>query len=118
MTFKDMVADDIKSIYLNTEEFGEARTVIYDGETYEDIPIVLTSLKEKDRNTTTQDHAEHIYLVTQILHCAASDLGDVIPEQGMTIQIEDANGYFDKYTVAQSGNEMGMLRVELEAFDE
>lgn len=118
MSFKDMVESDIQNVFLNTAEFAETRTVIYDGETYEDIPIVLSNIKEKDRNASVQDHAQHIYRVTQTLHCDLADLGGVRPEQGMTIRIEDENGYYDKYTVAQVGVEMGMLRIELEAFDE
>ena len=39
--FKDMVARDIHSVFLDTNFFGEKRTVEYDGERYEDIPVVL-----------------------------------------------------------------------------
>lgn len=38
--FKDMVARDIHSVFLDTNFFGEKRTVEYDGERYEDIPVV------------------------------------------------------------------------------
>jgi hypothetical protein len=118
MSFKDMVASDLRNIFLNTEEFANVRTIIYDGMMYGDIPIVLTSMKEQDRKQTVNDHAEGLYIVTEILHCARADLDGVLPEQGMTIQISDADGYFDKFTVAQAGDEDGMLRIELEAFDE
>ena len=47
--FKDMVARDNCGVFLNCDEFAEKRTVKYDGATYEDIPIVLSGLKEKDR---------------------------------------------------------------------
>ena len=67
--FKDMVARDNFGVFLNCDEFAEKRTVKYDGATYEDIPIVLSGLKEK-------------------------------------------------FYVASSVCEMGMLRVELEAVDE
>ena len=30
MSFKDMVAADIRKIYLNTEEFAEKRSIMYD----------------------------------------------------------------------------------------
>ena len=45
MSFKDMLADDIRDVFLNLDEFAEKRTVEYDGERYEDIPAVLSGLK-------------------------------------------------------------------------
>lgn len=40
-----MVAADIHNVFLNPDEFADKRTVIYDGETYMDIPVVLTNSK-------------------------------------------------------------------------
>lgn len=34
--------DDLHGVFLNLDEFAERHTVIYDGETYEDIPVVIT----------------------------------------------------------------------------
>ncbi len=119
--FKDMVAEDIHGVFLNTEEFAEIRTIKYDGDTYTDIPIVLTGLKEQDRSQSVSDHMEGIYRVTSVLHCALTDLGGKRPEQGMRIYINDeegGGGFFRTYYVATSVCEMGMLRVELEAYDE
>ena len=38
MSFKDMVEADIRAVFLNTQEFGELRSIRYDGVTYTDIP--------------------------------------------------------------------------------
>ena len=35
--FRDAVQDDLHGVFLNLDEFAERHTVIYDGETYEDI---------------------------------------------------------------------------------
>ena len=75
--FKDMVARDNFGVFLNCDEFAEKRTVKYDGATYEDIPIVLSGLKEKDRRQLMSDHAQGLYIVSSVLHCALSDLGGV-----------------------------------------
>lgn len=40
--FRDAVQDDLHGVFLNLDEFAERHTVIYDGETYEDIPVVIT----------------------------------------------------------------------------
>lgn len=119
--FKDMVARDNQAVFLNLDEFAERRTVIYDGVTYADIPIVLSGLKEKDRRQLMSDHAQGLYLVSSVLHCALSDLGGAQPEKGQRIKINDqesGGGFFREFYVASSVCEMGMLRVELEAMDE
>ena len=118
--FKDMVARDNFGVFLNCDEFAEKRTVKYDGATYEDIPIVLSGLKEKDRRQLMSDHAQGLYIVSSVLHCALSDLGGQ-PERGQRIRINDqegGGGFFREFYVASSVCEMGMLRVELEAVDE
>lgn len=119
--FTDMVADDNRAVLLNLEELGEKRTVIYDGEAYEDITIVLSGLKQKERRQLVSDHVQGLYLVTAILSCAAEDLGGNQPEMGQRIKINDeegGGGFFRDFYVAASGCTLGMLRVELEAIDE
>lgn len=119
--FKDMIAHDNQAVFLNLGEFAERRTVQYDGETYQDIPIVLSGLKEKDRRQLVSDHVQGLYLVSSVLHCAIDDLGGAQPEKGQRIKINDGEGgggFFREFYVASSVCEMGMLRVELEAIDE
>lgn len=119
--FKDMVAADTHGVFLSLDEFAERRTILYDGEAYRDIPIVLSGLKEKDRRQLVSDHVQGLYLVSSVLHCAMTDLGGNQPEKGQRIKINDqegGGGFFREFYVASSICEMGMLRVELEAIDE
>lgn len=119
--FKDMVARDTQAVFLNLDEFAEKRTIKYDGATYEDILIVLAGLKEQDRRQLVSDHAQGLYLVSSVLHCAIDDLGGNQPEKGQRIKINDeegGGGFFREFYIASSVCEMGMLRVELEAIDE
>ena len=121
--FKDSVADDIHSVFLNLDEFAEKRTIRYDGEEYRDIPIVLSGAKQSKRpvSISSGDHGQGLYLVSAVLHCSISDLGGKQPERGARIQINDeadGGGFFREYSVAASDCEVGMLRVELEAIDE
>lgn len=119
--FKDMVAADIHNVFLRSDDFAELRTVKYDGEIYEDIPIVLSGPKEEDRyQLHHEDHIQGLFQVSKVLRCARSDLGGNMPEKGCAIQINTREGgeYFKKYHVASSICELGMLRVELEAIDE
>ena len=119
--FKDMVAKDVHSIFLNLDVFAEKRTIRYDGEEYQDIPVVLSGLKERERRQLQSDHLQGLYLVSSVLHCALSDLGGNQPEKGQRIKINDqegGGGFFREFYVASSVCELGMLRVELEAIDE
>lgn len=122
MSFRDMVAEDIHGVFLNLDGFAEKRTVEYDGERYEDIPVVLKGFKEKGRRRLIEsDHAQGLYLVTTVLHCAMNDLGGKQPEKGAQLRINDeegGGGFFRLFYVASSVCEMGMLRVELEAIDQ
>lgn len=119
--FKDMVAADNRRVFLNLDEFAERRTIVYDGVTYPDIPIVLSGLKEEERRQLVSDHIQGLFLASSVLHCAREDLGGNQPEKGMRIRINDeegGGGFFREFYVASSTCEMGMLRVELEAVDE
>lgn len=119
--FKDMVAADIHHVFLNTGEFADKRTIRYDGDTFADVPIVLSGLEEKDRRQLVTDHVQGLFLVSSTLHCALSDLDGKQPEKGMRISINDCEGgggFFREFYVASSTCEMGMLRVELEAISE
>ena len=119
--FKDMVAQDIHNVFLNLDDFAECRTVVYDGETYVDIPVIFSGAKQQGRRQLQSDHVQGLYRVSAVLHCARSDLGGNQPEQGARLSVNDregGGGYFRSFYVAASGCEMGMLRVELEAIDE
>ncbi len=120
MSFKDAVAADIKNVFLNGMEFGEERTIIYDGQRYEDIMVVISGVKEKDRQPTVQDHAMGLYRVSATLHCSIDDLGGKQPEKGQKIRIstQGNKNFFQTFWVAKSDCELGMLRVELEAIEE
>ena len=41
MGFKEMVAQDVRKVFLNTDELAERRTIHYDEEEYLDLPVML-----------------------------------------------------------------------------
>ena len=124
-SFKEIIAEDNFMTFLNVEEFGERRIIIYNGVTYDGaghdgIPVVLRGLKEQDRRQLQADHAQGLFLVSAVLHCARDDLGGKQPEKGQRIRINDEEGsdFFNEFYVAASKCEFGMLRIELEAIAE
>jgi len=128
MNFKDIVQRDIRAVFLNLAEFAELRTIRYDGEEYPDIPVSLSELETTDRQRLSaegfgrggSDGAPGLHQVTGVLFCAAADLGGKVPKHGNTIQISAQQGstFFETYTAGLVGNEMGMLRIELEGIRE
>ena len=118
MNFREMVAQDNVKVFGNTNEYADLRTISYDGEDYFKVHTVMTKLKEKDRTIPVKDHAQGIYLVTAIVHFPLEELGGHIPEKGSRITISDDSGFDREYYVAQSGCDLGMVRLELEEYDE
>lgn len=118
MSFRDSVKADNARVFGNTMEFADLRTVVYDGATYEAVPCVISKLKEKDRHQNMTDHAQGIYFVTAVFHCPVEALGGNVPEKGCRIAIDDDSGFLHEYYVAQSGCDLNMVRLELEAYDE
>lgn len=118
--FKDMVARDVRKVFLNTDEFAETRTIRYDGEEYPDIPVVLEGPVQEKRNRLTDDHIRGLHMITATLYCAQEDLGGRVPEQGSGLEITTREGgkFFQKYYVVASTSHMGMLHVELEAMEQ
>ncbi|MCM1299276.1 MAG: hypothetical protein NC203_00360 [Firmicutes bacterium] len=122
MSFKDIVEQDIRSIFLNTEEFAELHTVRYDGKEYADIPLSLQKIKQSDKTVVSGNHSEGIYLVSAKAYFDLKDVGENLPEQGMIFAVDDGEAagkpFFVKYRIVTAENSMGMACLELEAYDE
>lgn len=121
--FKDMLKRDVNNTFLSLNDFADKRTIIVDDAVFEDVSVVMSGAKDKERRqlVSAGDHTQGLYLVSSVLHCSVDDLGGIQPEKGQRIRISDAdsnNGYFNSYYVASSVCEEGMLRIELEAIDE
>ncbi len=115
--FRDMVARDVRKLFLNTEEFAERRTVRYDGVDYPDISIVLEGPVKGQRDRLSDDHVRGLHTVTATLYCALEDLGGKLPKPGRPLEIATREGgqFFHEYSIVASTCDMGMLHLELEA---
>ncbi|MBD5098132.1 MAG: hypothetical protein HDT35_01005 [Clostridiales bacterium] len=122
-TFKDCAEADISAAFLNTDEHAEVRTVIYDGVTYKDIPVIEVGPKEGKRSSVVQmqhDFGQGLYKRSITIYCAEKDLAGNKPEQGSQLSMNEEEGgtFFHKFRVVESTTEMGMYRVKLEEVDE
>lgn len=121
--FKQCAAADIETVFLNPKEYGEERTVRYDGVTYEDITVVEVGPKEGKRSSVVQmqhDFGQGLYKRSIVLYVAEKDMGGIKPEQGTNLSMNERKGgtFFHKFRVAESTTEMGMFRLKLEEIDE
>lgn len=122
-TFKQCAAVEVEKAFLNPDELAEVRTVIYDGVTYKDIPVIEIGPKEEKRSSVVQmqhDFGQGLYKRTITMYCNIRDLGGVKPEQSSTLSMNEEQGgtFFHKFRVVESKTEMGMYRVKLEEVDE
>ena len=116
-----MLAADNKRVFLNTGEFASLRTIIYDGQSFVNIPVVLSGLREDERQQKAADHAKGLFLVKTILQCALADLEGRQPQKGARLQInnqEGGGGFFREFYIKEAVCEFGMLRLELEDMNE
>ena len=121
MGFKAQVERD-NAVFLNCEEFADTHTVRYDGDVFENIPVVIEQLKESDRTVIQSDHAEGIYKVSAKAYLSQKDIDGTFPERGQIFEIDNGEAlgaaFFDKYKIVTSSVEMGMVILELERYDE
>ncbi len=117
MGFKEMVARDRRKVFLNTGEFAERRTLRYDGQEYPDRAVVLQDLALERRDRESGDHVPGLHRAALVLYCAREDLGGKLPEVGKSLEVSPGEGerIFRKYQIAAASDQLGMLRIELEA---
>ncbi len=117
MSFKEMIEQDNRDVFLNTEEFAEHRTVKYDGVTYKHIPVLLSKIREPQFNVSG-NNMEGIHRATERARLNLKDINGVSPEQGTRISISDhiVPTFFQDYKIITSSEEVGMVVLELEAY--
>ncbi len=121
--FREQLAADNAQVFLNLAEFGEARSVKYDGEVYKDVNVVLDEGLEVARNNIKlmkTDHSQGLYKGQVRMFCQRKALGGKLPEIGKSLEIESErhNGFWRKYTIEESGCDEGMLTLLLKRVSE
>lgn len=122
MSFKEQVKTDIKNVFLNVGEFAEVHTIKFDGEVFENIPVVLENVRQTELSVSAGNHSEGLHLVAAKAYYNAEDTGGLYPERGKRFEIDDGEAlgkpFFRRYKVATAEDAMGMICLELEACDE
>ncbi len=128
MGFKESVDADIEAVFLNADEFAEFMDVKYDGTVYENIPVVLSRIQQTEAPTLVMERSRHetdrmngVHIASAAAHIAQKDMR-VVPEQDQWIYFRDGTAAYDvywrRYRIITSDVELGMIRLELEAYSE
>lgn len=122
MSFKDQVAADNLGVFLNTDEFADTYTVRYNGQTFEKVNVVRRTRDDQPKRGTgsmyIHDYSQGFYVRSDIVHLRRCDIGGILPETEQIFELEKDDGFFERYYVKKSKDDMGMLRLELEVWDE
>lgn len=123
MSFKEQAAADSANVFLNVGEFADMHTIRYGGKEYSDVPVVLEKIRQAERNVVLQsDHLQGIYTLSAKAYFNEVDVGNHIPEQGGRFEIDDGEAlgkiFYQRYRVTTCDVAMGMICLELEAYDE
>ncbi|MFU1797373.1 hypothetical protein ACM1RC_26140 [Paenibacillus azoreducens] len=106
MNFKEMVANDNLTVFINPEEFGEPKNI--DGET-------LMVVVDYDLiNERPHLYAEGTYLSKVTFFVHEADLG-YVPAEGQEMRFGDVGKRGYPYLVTNVASNMGILEITIEA---
>lgn len=104
MTFKELLEQDVKNVFLNPAEFGELHTV-----NGKEMVIIIDNNEQIEREKRTNQHTDGIYKNQKLIYVSASDFGP-LPKQGVRLVLDKKN-----YTVMDAISESGIYSITVEA---
>lgn len=108
MTFKEQIADDVKNIFLNLEEFADYHVI-----NGKKMPVIFDSNEMIDREKRYQYkrslYADGVYLKELLIYVRADYFG-ALPPVGRTLTLDGK-----MYTISDAVDEYGVYSLSLEA---
>ena len=104
MTFKEILRNDIKTVFLNPLEFGEEHTV-----NGKKMVIIIDGNELTEREKRIKSHMDGIYKKQTLVYVHAIDFGP-LPGIGKPVVIDGST-----FIVTDSINEGGIYSLHLEA---
>ena len=102
-TFKELLRQDVKTVFLNPEEFGEEHTV-----NGKPMLIIIDDNELTEREKRMKSHMDGMYKKQTLVYGSALDFGP-LPGVGMPCEIDGLT-----FIVADSINEGGVYSLHLE----
>lgn len=104
LSFKEILQQDVKAVFLNPLEFGETHLV-----NGKPMTIVLDDVENVEREKKMKSNADGIYTRQVLFYVAADDFG-AFPIEGGMITIDG-----QRYTVVEATDECGIYAITIEA---
>jgi hypothetical protein len=104
MTFKEIISDDIHTVFLNIEEFSDMHTI-----NGVEMPCQLDENEQIEREKRFNQHMDGVYTNQRLIYVAASDYGP-LPKQGSLLTMDGR-----KFRVVDAIDEGGVYSITLEA---
>lgn len=108
MSFKDVIANDIKNAFINKLEFADEHT--FGGVV---ISCVIDEQRYKDKQTLNKTlDVEGVYKDTLTLFCSTLDVSYRV-KKGQTIELDGV-----EFEVLECAEDMGIYEIDLGRYDE
>ncbi|WP_167955121.1 hypothetical protein [Anaerosporobacter faecicola] len=104
-TFKDIIKQDIKSTFINDNEFSEKHRI--DGK---EMSVITDGIELLEREKKVKDKADGLFLKQKLIYVAAEDFGP-LPRIGRIIKLDKYD-----YRIIDAIAENCMYSLTLEAY--
>ncbi len=105
MTFKEALQRDIKSVFLNFDEFGEYHKI--NGES---VLIIIDENELTEREKRVRNNEKGLYMRQLLFYVSAEDFGQ-LPSPDKVLTLDDK-----KYRITDAQDEGGIYSISLEAY--
>lgn len=103
-TFKEMIAHDVKEVFLNVDEFSDMHMV-----NGTEMAVQIDDNEQIEREKRFAQNMDGIYVNQKLIYVSAEDFGPM-PKQGSLFRLDKKT-----YTVADAIGEDGVYSITLEA---
>lgn len=103
-TFKELLIQDVKNVFLNPAEFGEAHTI-----NGTEMTAIIDGNEQIEREKRGAQRMDGVYMNQKLIYVNAADFGP-LPAQGSLFTLDKR-----KYRVADAISEGGVHSITIEA---
>ncbi|MBO5145016.1 MAG: hypothetical protein J6C19_05715 [Lachnospiraceae bacterium] len=104
MSFKDVIRQDIKSVFLNFDEFGEMHKL-----NGKERLVIVDENELTEREKRVKDEGNGLFAKQLLFYIAAEDFG-ALPSPGKVLNFDGK-----QYLITDANNEDGIYSISLEA---
>ena len=104
MTFKETIKQDIRTVFLNFDEFGEKHTI-----SGQEVLIIIDENELTEREKKIRRNEGELHKKQFLFYIAAEDFG-LLPDPGKMLNLDGR-----QYEIMEAENEDGIYSISLEA---